>query len=122
MLCGHVPFEGETAVSVAMMHLMEPPKPIEEQAKVSPAVAMIVDKALKKLPQERYQNAEAMARDLRRALRHPDGEFMEQRRPAILEESREVAEKIRRRKKTGGLPARFLTLFVLLVLVGMIVV
>ena len=34
-----------------MMHLMEPPKPIEEQAKVSPAVAMIVDKALKKLPQ-----------------------------------------------------------------------
>ena len=120
MLCGHVPFEGETAVSVAMMHLMEPPKPIEEQAKVSPAVAMIVDKALKKLPQERYQNAEAMARDLRRALRHPDGEFMEQRRPAILEESREVAEKIRRKKKTGGLPARFLTLFVLLVLVALI--
>ena len=90
---------GETAVSVAMMHLMEPPKPIEEQAKVSPAVAMIVDKALKKLPQERYQNAEAMARDLRRALRHPDGEFMEQRRPAILEESREVAEKNPQKEK-----------------------
>ena len=26
MLTGHVPFEGETAVSVAMMHLMEEPK------------------------------------------------------------------------------------------------
>ncbi len=120
MLCGHVPFEGETAVSVAMMHLMEPPKPIEEQAKVSPAVAMIVNKALKKLPQERYQSADAMARDLRRALRHPDGEFMEQHHPAILEESREVAEKIRRKKKSRGMPARLLTLLVLLVLIALI--
>lgn len=81
MLCGHVPFEGETAVSVAMMHLMEPPKPIEEQAKVSPAVAMIVAKSLQKLPQQRYQSADAMARDLRRALRHPDGGFMQQHHP-----------------------------------------
>ena len=120
MLCGHVPFEGETAVSVAMMHLMEPPKPIEEQAKVSPAVALIVAKSLQKLPQERYQSADAMARDLRRALRHPDGEFMEQHHPAIIEESREVAEKIRKKKKSGGLPARLLTLFVLLVLIALI--
>ena len=120
MLCGHVPFEGETAVSVAMMHLMEPPKPIEEQAKVSPAVALIVAKSLQKLPQERYQSADAMARDLRRALRHPDGEFMEQHHPAIIEESREVAEKIRQKKKSGGLPARLLTLFVLLVLIALI--
>ena len=85
MLCGHVPFEGETAVSVAMMHLMEPPKPIEEQAKVSPAVAMIVAKSLKKLPQERYQSADAMARDLRRALRHPDGEFIRRRARAVFD-------------------------------------
>ena len=120
MLCGHVPFEGETAVSVAMMHLMEPPKPIEEQAKVSPAVALIVAKSLQKLPQERYQSADAMARDLRRALRHPDGGFMEQHHPAIIEESREVAEKIRKKKKSGGLPARLLTLFVLLVLIALI--
>ena len=120
MLCGHVPFEGETAVSVAMMHLMEPPKPIEEQAKVSPAVALIVAKSLQKLPQERYQSADAMVRDLRRALRHPDGGFMEQHHPAIIEESREVAEKIRKKKKSGGLPARLLTLFVLLVLIALI--
>lgn len=102
MLCGHVPFEGETAVSVAMMHLMEPPKPIEEQAKVSPAVAMIVAKSLQKLPQQRYQSADAMARDLRRALRHPDGGFMQQHHPAIIEESHEVVEKIRKKKKSGG--------------------
>ena len=120
MLCGHVPFEGETAVSVAMMHLMEPPKPIEEQAKVSPAVAMIVAKSLQKLPQERYQSADAMARDLRRALRHPDGGFMQQHHSAIIEESHEVAEKIRRKKKSFGLSARLATMFIVLVLVALI--
>ncbi|MBQ4265307.1 MAG: protein kinase [Clostridia bacterium] len=79
MLTGHVPFEGETAVSVAMKHLMEAPRPVEEEADVSRAVELIVKKALKKEPRDRYQNAESMIRDLRRALRHPDGEFMQQR-------------------------------------------
>ena len=77
MLTGHVPFEGDTPVSVAMMHLMQEAKPVEEQAQVSPALAAIVKKSLKKPVQERYQSAEEMTRDLRRALRHPDGAFME---------------------------------------------
>ncbi|MBR1408840.1 MAG: protein kinase [Clostridia bacterium] len=77
MLTGHVPFEGETAVSVAMMHLMKEPTPVEEEAEVSPALAKIIHKALAKLPQERYQSADAMIRDLRRGLRHPDGAFMD---------------------------------------------
>ena len=79
MLTGHVPFEGETAVSVAMKHLMETPKPVEEDAEVCRAVELIVKKALEKKPQDRYQTADAMMRDLRRALRHPDGAFMEAR-------------------------------------------
>lgn len=82
MLAGRVPFEGETAVSVAMMHLMETPKPIEEEADVCRAIELIVKKALEKQPHSRYQSADSMIRDLRRALRHPDGGFMEQRRIA----------------------------------------
>ena len=121
MLTGHVPFEGETAVSVAMMHLMEEPKPVEQQAKVSPAVAMIVRKSLKKLPQERYQSADGMARDLRRALRHPDGEFMEHH--LVIEESpHEVVEKIKKKQRSRGLPAKLLTLFIVLVLIALIAV
>lgn len=79
MLTGHVPFEGETAVSVAMMHLMETPRPVEEEADVSRAVKLIVEKALEKEPRDRYQSADSMIRDLRRALRHPDGEFLNPR-------------------------------------------
>lgn len=121
MLTGHVPFEGETAVSVAMMHLMEEPKPVEQQAKVSPAVAMIVRRSLKKLPQERYQSADAMARDLRRALRHPDGEFMEHHL-AIEEAPREVVKKIRNKQRSRGIPAKLVTLFIVLVLIALIAV
>lgn len=121
MLTGHVPFEGETAVSVAMMHLMEEPKPVEQQAKVSPAVAMIVRRSLKKLPQERYQSADAMARDLRRALRHPDGEFMEHHL-TIEETQHEVVKKIRNRRNSRSIPAKLITLFIVLVLVALIAV
>ena len=76
MLTGHVPFEGETAVSVAMMHLMKEPPAIEAEVPVSKAVSGIVRIALQKQPADRYQSAEAMIRDLRRGLRHPEGKFL----------------------------------------------
>ncbi len=117
MLSGHVPFDGETAVSVAMMHLMEPPKPIEEEAQVCPAIAMIVAKALEKRPEDRYQNAEAMIRDLRRALRHPDGGFMQQHRAA---EDRPRPQKRTREQRRRSLLGWMLTLFVVLTVVGLI--
>lgn len=119
MLCGHVPFEGETAVSVAMMHLMEPPKPIEEQAKVSPAVAMIVAKSLQKLPQQRYQSADAMARDLRRrcAIRTAGSCSSITRR---LSRNRTKWLKRSAKRKSPAHAARLLTLFILLVLIALI--
>ena len=121
MLTGHVPFEGETAVSVAMMHLMEPPKPVDEEVKVSRAVSLIVAKALEKQPQNRYQSADAMVRDLRRALRHPEGEFMEQR--PLDEKTYEVVDRIKqKRAEPKSLAARMATLFAVLMMVALIAV
>ena len=95
MLTGHVPFDGETAVSVAMMHLMEPPKPIAQEVDVCRALELIVGQALEKKPHDRYQSADAMVRDLRRALRHPDGEFFQQRKAAAENPRRAQREKIK---------------------------
>lgn len=121
MLTGHVPFEGETAVSVAMMHLMEPPKPVDEEVKVSRAVSLIVAKALEKQPQNRYQSADAMVRDLRRALRHPEGEFMEQR--PLDEKTYEVVDRIKQKHaEPKSLAARMATLFAVLMMVALIAV
>ena len=114
MLSGHVPFEGETAVSVAMKHLMEEPAPIEQEADVCRAVELIVKKALRKNPAERYQNAEVMIRDLRRALRHPDGAFMEQR------ESHQVLEDIREHRRKRSMAARVATVALAVVLLAVI--
>ena len=116
MLCGHVPFEGETAVSVAMKHLMEEPAPIEQQADVCRAVELIVKKALRKNPAERYQNAEAMIRDLRRALRHPDGAFMEQRE----DKPHQVLEDIREHRRKHTVAARVANIALTVVLLAVI--
>lgn len=117
MLSGHVPFEGETSVSVAMMHLMEQPKPIEEEASVSPAVRMILNMALEKRSQDRYQNAEAMIRDLRRALRHPDGDFIQVR----LEHEEKVRKAlIRKKRRRNNVLLRAASALLALVVAGVI--
>lgn len=112
MLSGHVPFEGETAVSVAMMHLMETPKPIEQEANVCRAVALIVAKALEKQQHDRYQSAEQMIRDLRRALRHPDGEFMAPSRAAEDRPRRSAARRRHPIRSAGGAATLIISLAV----------
>ena len=118
MLSGHVPFDGETSVSVAMMHLMETPKPVDEEADVCQAVKLILDKALEKKPQDRYQNAETMMRDLRRALRHPDGEFMQQRRSAV--DNMRAAREARRERLSSGAAKKLIYTGIALVVIALL--
>lgn len=123
MLAGHVPFEGETAVSVAMMHLMETPKPIEQEADVSRAVALVLEKALRKNEQDRYQNADAMIRDLRRALRHPDGRFMEQTSASdATARQRRAGGALKRKRLEDSMTSALLALFLALLLFVLIAV
>ena len=118
MLSGHVPFDGETSVSVAMMHLMETPKPVDEEADVCQAVKLILDKALEKKPQDRYQNAETMMRDLRRALRHPDGEFMQQRRSAV--DNMRAAREARRERLSSGAAKKLIYTSIALMVIALL--
>ncbi len=68
MLTGHVPFVGDTPVSVAMQHINAAPPPIAGlNPDVPPAVIAVVMKALEKTPQKRYQTAREMADALLRA-------------------------------------------------------
>lgn len=65
MLTGHVPFDGKTAVAVAMMHLEKEPLPLKEyNADLPEAFQDVINKALAKNPAERYANAEDMWQDL----------------------------------------------------------
>lgn len=65
MLTGQVPFNGATAVAVAMMHVEKPiPRLSEYMENVPKGLQEIIDKAMAKNPSERYQNAAALRRDL----------------------------------------------------------
>ena len=78
MLTGKVPFDADTAVSVALKHMQEEPvPPIEVNPNVPSAVNDIIMKALRKDTNLRYQNATAMLMDLRRALKEPNGDFVD---------------------------------------------
>ena len=78
MLTGRVPFDADTPVSVALKHMQEEPVPaIEVNPNIPSAVNDIIMKALKKDTNLRYQNATAMLLDLKRALKEPNGNFVD---------------------------------------------
>jgi serine/threonine-protein kinase len=68
MLAGRLPFEGDSAVSVALKHLSEAPTPISHlRPDVSPALESVVMAALAKDPAHRWQSAEEFAGGLEAA-------------------------------------------------------
>ena len=80
MVTGKVPFDADTPVSVALKHMQEDPEePIELNPNLPSAVNKIIMKALKKDTTLRYQTASEMLSDLRKALKNPDGEFVDDR-------------------------------------------
>ncbi len=59
LLAGRLPFEGDSAVSVALKHLSEPPPPLSQlRPDVDPGLESVVMAALAKQPEQRWQTAE----------------------------------------------------------------
>src|SRR3954451_5678165 len=60
LLTGLLPFDGESAVAVALRHLTEPPPPVHQQAPdVPPALEAFVNQALAKDPRQRFLDADS---------------------------------------------------------------
>lgn len=69
MLTGKVPFEGETAVSIALKHYQEETPSVREfDPRIPQALENVVLKATSKAPSDRYQTADAMREDLATSL------------------------------------------------------
>ena len=66
MLTGRLPFDGDSSVAIAMKHVREIPPPA---SRLNPAIPgeleAIIDKALSKLPEDRYRTASEFAQVLR---------------------------------------------------------
>src|SRR3954470_13693862 len=73
-LSGRVPFDGESAVAVAMKQVSETPqRPSSINPQVSPALDAVVMRALEKEPGERFQSADAFIAAIDAALKDPGG-------------------------------------------------
>ncbi|MGH2975090.1 MAG: protein kinase domain-containing protein [Solirubrobacterales bacterium] len=73
-LTGRVPFEGESAVAVAMKQVSQAPqRPSSINPQVSPALDAVVMRALEKEPGQRFQSADAFIAALDAALKAPEG-------------------------------------------------
>ena len=77
MLTGKVPFDADTAVSVALKQVQEEPvDPMRYNDTIPVSVNRIILKAMQKDPNLRYQNATEMIRDLSLALKKPNEDFV----------------------------------------------
>jgi len=65
MLAGKVPFDGDSTLPIIYKQINDPPPPIEG---ISPAVQEVIDRALAKEPEDRYQSSRQMAADFLLAI------------------------------------------------------
>lgn len=77
MLSGNVPFEGDSTVTVALAHIQEEAKPLDEvDSQIPHSLSKIVQKCMQKKPEMRYLSAAALIFDMKKALSEPDGEYV----------------------------------------------
>ena len=80
MLSGRLPFDGDGAVSIA---IMEKPKPLAEIAPQTPAgLRQITEKAMEKDPDKRYQSAQEMLAAIEEFKHNPSIQFAYEYRSA----------------------------------------
>lgn len=77
MLTGHVPFDGDTTVAIAIKHLQEEMKSPEIYVPNLPkSTVQIIFKCTQKSPDRRYANMSELIYDLKESLINPDGDFV----------------------------------------------
>ncbi len=77
MITGHVPFDGDSTVSVALKHLQEEiVSPSEEVPDIPYSLECIIMKCTQKNPERRYHDCASLIQDLKRSLVDPDGDFV----------------------------------------------
>lgn len=77
MITGHVPFDGDSTVSVALKHLQEEIiSPAEEVPDIPYSLECIIMKCTQKNPGLRYHDCASLLLDLKRSLVDPEGDFV----------------------------------------------
>lgn len=78
MVTGRVPFDGDTAVAVAVKHLQEKLiLPTAFNSEIPFSLEQIIRKCMEKSPDRRYQDIGDLMADLKQSLMDPEGDFVQ---------------------------------------------
>lgn len=106
MATGKLPFDGENEVSIALQHINDDfPDITRYNPKVSESIVRIIQKSTAKSASARYQTADEMVQDLKRALTDATGEFVSKSETDVSPTrviSQENREAIRRQKQRNA--------------------
>jgi len=103
LVTGQLPFDGDIDVAIAMQHIEKPlPNVLEINPDVTESVIRIINKATAKSPSQRYATISDMAKDMKKALTDPSGNFVVTIEPEDELPTRNISkinqEEIRRKK------------------------
>jgi eukaryotic-like serine/threonine-protein kinase len=85
MLTARPPFDGDSAVAIALKHVSEPPpSPREFRPEIPPQLEAVVLKSLAKDPEQRYTDADSFIRDLDAAAAALDGQPVDSETTAMF--------------------------------------
>ncbi len=77
MITGHVPFDGDSDINIALEHINDPLPDIKRYAPdVLPAIEQIIKTATQKDSSARYHSAEEFLKELKKAINTPDKVFI----------------------------------------------
>lgn len=77
MLSGKVPYEGESAVAIALAHIQNEAVPLRQiEPSIPISLEQIVQKCMQKKPERRYLCAADLIADLKRAIMSPNENFV----------------------------------------------
>jgi len=93
LLTGGVPYDGDNFVTVALKHVNEPvPSVLEHRPDAPPRLALAIERAMAKSPDERYESMDGLVEELEANLAELDpiseGATMISRRPLALKRQR----------------------------------
>jgi len=115
LLTGELPFRGEGFVAVAMQHVNEPaPSVLERRGDVPPRLALVIERAMAKRPEDRHGSMDELVVDLESSLRELDGYGDDSERTLVVPAAVRRGRTSRRRRR----PPVFLILLALGVLAG----